>query len=177
MYKLTWLFILLGLSVANAGEVQLTCDVPTLNDDGTPLTDLAGIRFYESQVTGGPYALVADEVVCATTLDRPAGDWFYVATAYNTADIESIYSNETTITVAPAAPAPPTNLVAAGNLVAYSISQTKDRLVTYPVGTVAEGTPCDSTMSANGLYLVSVDAVEFAGGANATVAFAECVSG
>ena len=173
-----WLLIaLFWLSVANAGEVQLTCDVPTLNDDGTPLTDLAGIRFYESQITGGPYTLVADEAVCATTLDRPAGDWFYVATAYNVADIESLYSNEAAKTVLPAAPNPPANLVADGNLVAYSISQTIDRFVTYPVGTVPEGTPCDNTMSANGLYLVSVDAVEFAGGASATVAFAECGGG
>ena len=165
--------LLMSLSTF-AAPVTLTCTLPTLNEDGTPLTDLAGIRFYDAVASGGPYVLVADNPDCTATLDKPPGTWYFVATAYNTAGIESVYSGEASKVVPPSAPASPTNLVVTGNLVAYSISQTKDRLVTYPVGTVPVDTPCDSTMSANGLYLVPTDAVVFAGQAQATVAFAQC---
>lgn len=162
-----------------AGEVTLTCTDPANNDDGTPLTDLAGVRIYEANVTGGPYVQVEDVADCGSIpiLTRPAGDYYFVSTAYNITGVESIYSNEATHTVPPVAPDPPSNLVADGNLVAYSISITKDIFNTYPVGTVPSGTPCDSNMSANGLYLVPYSAVEFAGGADATVVFAECGTG
>ena len=70
---LAWLFF---APIAYAGSITLTCTAPTQNEDGTPLIDLAGIRFYEAQVAGGPYTLVADEPVCATTFDRPPGTYY-----------------------------------------------------------------------------------------------------
>ena len=162
-------------STANAGSITLSCTAPTQNEDGTPLTDLAGIRFYEAQVAGGPYTLVADESVCATGFDRPAGTYYYVATAYNLAGIESAFSGEASKTILPPAPAPPENLVVPpGNLTAYGLSQTPDVIRAYPIGTVPEGTTCDSTMRFTDKYRVPFDAVAWVGTARPVVVFATC---
>lgn len=171
--------LLLTGSVLADETVTLTCTLPTLNEDGTPLTDLAGTRYYEANVTGGPYVLVYDETdptLCGTVLERTAGTYFYVATAYNVPGVESAYSGEAVKVVPPPAPAPPTNLVVEpGNLVAYAISQTENIIVTYPVGTVPEGTSCDSTMQVNGKYVVPRATVNWVGTARPLVIFAACV--
>lgn len=175
--KYTLTLLLIFSTTAMAGTVELTCTKPTQNTDGTPLTDLAGIRFYESQVSGGPYTLILDTPDCAASLVRTSGTYFYVATAYNEAGVESVYSGEASKAVVDT-PDPPTNLVVlAGNLAAYTYSQTADVIRTYQVGTVPEGTACDTTMSVNGLYRVDVSEVSFIGGAQATIAFAECGAG
>ena len=169
-----WAALFFG-STANAGSITLSCTAPTQNEDGTPLTDLDGIRFYEALVAGGPYTLVADEPVCATDLDRSAGTYYYVATAYNLAGIESAFSNEASKTILPPVPAPPENLVVElGNLVAYGLSQTPDVIRVYPIGTVPEGTVCDSTMRFNDKYRVPFDAVQWVGTARPIVVFAAC---
>jgi len=178
----TLALLFLSLSVL-ADPVTLSCTLPTLNEDGSALTDLVGVRFYESQVSGGPYTLFADQLVadgpaCDLVIDRPVGTYYFVATAYNTGGVESYYSGEASKTVPTATtPEPPTGLTVTGELVAYGISQSKDKLVTYPVGTVPLGTPCDSTMQVNGLYLVPVDTVEYAGTVRPAVVLAECSGG
>lgn len=86
--------------------MEVTWTEPTLTDDGSALTDLAGVYVYRSQTTG-TYAL-SDRI-----LDTPAssptggqtvtviaadptsyGTYFYVATAYDTSGLESVYSTE-----------------------------------------------------------------------------------
>jgi hypothetical protein len=169
---------LLGAFAVQAGQVDLTCDLPTVNADGTPLTDLAGIRLHESQTAGGPYVQVAESPSCNFTLDRPAGTYYYVATAYTTANVESVsYSNEAIKTLASSSPAPPSNLVATGDLVAYGSQQTDEVQTVYPVGSVPDGTPCDSSMSANGKYRVNKSAVIWVGSVRPAVVFAECGAG
>lgn len=176
----TLALLLMSLSTF-AAPVTLTCTLPTLNDDGTPLTDLAGTRYYEANVTGGPYVLVYDETdptLCGAVLERTAGTYFYVATAYNVPGVESAYSGEAVKVVPPPAPAPPTNLVVdPANLVAYAVSQTKDVMVLYPVGTVPNGTACDGTMRFNDKYVVPMDSVSWAGTARPLVIFASCGAG
>ena len=161
-----------------AGEITLTCTDPTLNEDGSELTDLAGVRIYESYVSGGPYNEVQDVANCAAIpiLNRADGTYYFVATAYNSANVESAYSNETSKTVT-TVPQPPSNLVADGNLVAYAIQMSPNVINTYAVGTVPAGTPCDPNMSANGFHRVPVSAVAFVGDAKAKVVVAECGSG
>lgn len=169
---------LLVASPTFAGEITLTCTDPTQNEDGSELTDLAGVRIYESYVSGGPYNEVQDVANCAAIpiLNRADGTYYFVATAYNIAGVESAYSNETSKTVT-TAPQPPSNLVANGNLVAYAIQMSPNVINTYAVGTVPAGTPCDPNMSANGFHRVPVSAVDFIGDANAKVVVAECGSG
>lgn len=172
--------LLLLPTVVLAGTATLNWTAPTLNEDGTPYIDPDGYKIYFGLTDGGPYPTevdIPDHLTLTTDIeDLSAGTYYFVATAYNTQAIESTFSNQAT-KVLSSVPSAPLNLTVSGDLIAYSISQTEDRLVTYPVGTVPEGTPCDGSMSANGLNLVPVAAVEFAPGADATVAFAQCGAG
>jgi len=167
------LLSLLWLSYAQGAPITLSCTLPTQNTDGTPLTDLAGIRFYEAQVLGGPYTQIADQPGCTVDIDKPAGDWYFVATAYNAAGVDSAYSNEVLKNIS-SIPAPPSGLTVTGSLLAYGLSQTKDVLTTYPVGRVPLGTACDTTMQVNGMYQVSFDLVAWVGTARPVFVVAEC---
>lgn len=158
---------------AVAEEITLTCTIPTQNTDGSTLTDLAGIRFYESPVAGGPYTQVAQEATCSTVIDRPAGTYYFTSKAYNTAGVESDYSNEATKTIT-TQPAPPTGLTVTGSLFAHGLSQSKNVLSTYIVGRVPLGTACDGSTRLNNMYRVSFEAVAWIGTARPLVVFAEC---
>jgi hypothetical protein len=177
MIRLALITLILLPSFALAEDVTLTCTPPTQNTDGSVLTDLAGIRYYESQVSGGPYTVVGDETVCSLVLVRSEGTYYYVSTAYNTGGVESVYSNEATKTVAPPVPAPPTGLTATGSLVAYGISQSEDVARAYPVGSVLADTACDPAMTFMGLYQVPKASVTFVGSVKPPVVFAECSGG
>lgn len=151
--------------------------MPTENTDGTPLTDLDGVRFYEASVTGGPYAQIADTDVCELTIERLEGTYYFVGTAYNTAGTESEYSNETSRVVPPSVPNPPFGLSVTSELVAYGLQQSPDVVTVFPVGTVDAGTACDPSMSVNGKYRVPLSAVTYAGSVRPVVVFAACAGG
>lgn len=104
----------------------LTWTIPTQNTDGTAYTDPKGFKVYYDMTSGGPYENVNDiaNPTASTHVVAPLipGVWFFVATAYNQNDVESVVSNETMkilglttetesvgITVNPK-PAPPVNL-------------------------------------------------------------------
>lgn len=76
----------------------LSWTAPTQNTDGTALVDLAGFKIYYGQTQSGPYDNIIDLVdpLATTHVIEPlsSGNWFFVATAYNAADIESVVSNE-----------------------------------------------------------------------------------
>ena len=174
------LTLILAFQLTNADTITLSCTLPTLNEDGSALTDLDGTRYYEANVTGGPYTLVYDETdptVCGAVLERTAGTYFYVATAYNASGVESQYSGEATKTIS-TVPAPPMDLVVdPAELAAFTYSQSGEDLSTYQVGWVADGTACDSTKSINGLYQVPKSSVTFVGDADANIVFAACSGG
>lgn len=114
IYKyLTAAFLL--TSPAFAGDVNLSWVAPTQNEDGTPLVDLAGFKIYRGNSTGGPYSEIVDIAdPLATTYVDPGlsdGTYYYVATAYNESNVESVYSGEATKTISdtPLIPSPPTN--------------------------------------------------------------------
>lgn len=168
--------VLLCAAPVFAGQLSLSWVLPTRNDDGSALVDLAGTNLYVSDDAGGPFRLLATVAGAATTYNGSlsGGHYYFVATAYNQAGIEGSLSNE----IAKDVPTSSGGLtVVSSNLVAYGISQTKDRLVMYPVGTVPLGTVCDGSMTANGLYRVDQDTVEWAGTAKPVVVFAECSGG
>lgn len=80
-----------------AGPVTLTWTAPTENTDGTPLTDLAGFRIYYGSQPSGPYDQQTGDIGAAESsyqITLPAGGWYFVATAFNAAGVESEYSGE-----------------------------------------------------------------------------------
>jgi fibronectin type 3 domain-containing protein len=60
--------------------------------------DIAGYNVYRGTVSGGPYAQLNSSLVPGTTyLDAsvlPGSTYFYVTTAVNTSNTQSVYSNE-----------------------------------------------------------------------------------
>ena len=107
----------LALAVpAAAGPLKVDQATPTtvtMMWDPSPESDLAGYRIYQSKISGGPYARIGQIQVMAvpefTTGTLANGTYFWVVTAYNTAGMESGYSNEVSKTIA-TAPAPPKGL-------------------------------------------------------------------
>ena len=104
------LLVLLTVSFApaqvQAGEAKLSWQAPTTNEDGTPLTDLAGYKLYYSKTQGNYLAPVDVHNVLTHTITLGDGTWYFVVTAYDTSGNESAYSNEVskTIKVSPAKP-------------------------------------------------------------------------
>ena len=89
-------------------DVTLSWDAPNTNTDGTPLTDLAGYRIYVGRATGVYDAGIIDvgNVLTITLTAFCEGTYYFVATAYDTEDNESDYSNEVskTFNIAPGSP-------------------------------------------------------------------------
>lgn len=111
MKKILFLFFIFFVlaGTAQAGNV-------TLAWDAVVDPDLAGYRVYRSGTSMG-YNKATDKVcdVAKTTLtctvqNLPDGTHFFVATAYDTAGNESVYSNEVSTTLDSTPPAAPRNL-------------------------------------------------------------------
>ncbi len=94
--------ITITVNAVSLGSVVLSWTAPTQNVDGTTLTNLAGFKIY-SGTTSGSYSLL-------TTINNPSvltyqvdnlapGNYYFVATAFNTQGVESRYSSELQKTV------------------------------------------------------------------------------
>lgn len=84
------------------GSATLNWTPPTQNEDGTPLTNLAGYRIYYGTQSGNytRTVTVPNPGLSTYTIDSLTPDTYYfVSTAVNTLGEESTYSNETTKTV------------------------------------------------------------------------------
>ena len=89
---------------AASGAAILSWNAPTENEDGTPLTDLAGYRLYWGTTPGSyPNSVTIDNPgVTVYVVDNLApGTYEFVATAFNTSGLESSFSAPTTKTVMP----------------------------------------------------------------------------
>ncbi len=86
------------------GSATLLWDVPTLNEDGSTLTDLAGFRIY--------YGTAADDLTMVETINNPtvniflvenlhAGLWYFKAIAFDTTGNESVDSDIVSMNVQP----------------------------------------------------------------------------
>ena len=89
-----------GNDKSNSGSatysVSLIWEPPTINDDGTPLTDLAGYKIYYG-TSPGDYTRRIDvgiETTQFTVKGLKPGTYYFVVTAYNVTRNESGYSNE-----------------------------------------------------------------------------------
>jgi hypothetical protein len=79
------------------GSTTLTWAAPMLNDDGTTLTDLAGYKLYYGQSSGayGPPIEINNVSVTTYVVDGLVPNTYYfAATAFNTAGVESRFSGE-----------------------------------------------------------------------------------
>ena len=79
------------------GSTTLNWTAPTLNDDGTALTDLAGYKIYYGQSSGAygnPIQIDNPSVTTYLVDGLVPSTYYFVATAFNTAGVESRFSDE-----------------------------------------------------------------------------------
>lgn len=78
------------------GSATLTWTPPTLNDDGTALTDLSGYNVYYGTKSGHyTHTIDVGNVTTHKVTGLPAGATYYFAvTAYNASRVESAFSTE-----------------------------------------------------------------------------------
>ena len=96
LHVLFIIIISLNASTAFASVVNLSWDAPTINADGTPLTDLAGYNVYYGTFSGN-YSQNIDvgNVLNYMVSNLESGiAYYFVVTAYDTSANESDYSNE-----------------------------------------------------------------------------------
>jgi len=126
-----------------AGEVTLSWDAPTTNEDSTPLTDLAGYKvYYDSDQSGPPYdgigaiqGLSPIDVKVSELSDSnnpkyqisglsDGATYYFAVTAYDTSGNESSYSNEVSKTITtPDTIVPTVSITQPTSENTYSISQ------------------------------------------------------
>jgi len=78
-------------------EVLVLWTPPTLNSDGSALTDLSGYRvYYGNSPNNYDYTITIDNphLTSFEIDDLPVADYYFVMTAYNSLGIESSYSRE-----------------------------------------------------------------------------------
>lgn len=78
------------------GTALISWTPPTLNTDGSALTDLAGYRIRYG-TSSGSYSVtitLGTELTSYMVENLGVSDWFFVMTAFNSSGIESSYSTE-----------------------------------------------------------------------------------
>lgn len=101
VYKLLVLIAvaLLTSPCSEAGQANLSWTPPTLNDDGTPLTDLAFYEIHSGCLSPGIYDRPIEFILAPasshTVLNLPdVGSCYFAAKAVNTSGVLSVFSNE-----------------------------------------------------------------------------------
>lgn len=105
---------------AGEGQAILSWTAPVKNENGSTLTDLTGFNIYRGTTSGGPYFQVNASLVGSTTTtytDSPlinGTTYYYVVTAVDVNNNESVNSDQTSVTPAldTVAPSAPTSLAA-----------------------------------------------------------------
>ena len=91
----------ISVSAVSLGSVTLDWTPPTENDDGSDLVDLDGYKIYWRTMPGsGGYpnsVTLENEGLTSYMVENLApGTYEFVATSFNTARVESVYSNPAT---------------------------------------------------------------------------------
>ena len=101
-------YVACAVTLAQAKEVHLGWNAP-LQADGTPFTDLAGYKLYYGFQRGQYQTMVpvgmAETEYTVTNLS-PGQTYYFAIKAYNTAGMESTFSNEVSV-ILPLPPPPP----------------------------------------------------------------------
>lgn len=82
-----------ALTLTTTGSAQVFWTAPTLRDDTSNLTDLAGFKVYYGTSAGslGNVQQVANPSATGVTISGlAAGTWFFAVTAYDSGNVESI---------------------------------------------------------------------------------------
>jgi hypothetical protein len=83
------------ISPSTSNSVTLSWIAPTTNEDGTPLTDLAGYKIYYGTSPGSYNNHITVHNTTSYTISNLAPDMYYFTiVAYDTSGNESNYSNE-----------------------------------------------------------------------------------
>jgi len=85
------------VSQAAAGSVTLSWTAPTLNDDGSALTDLTGYKIYYGTSSGNyPNEVPVNNPGLTTVVvgNLAPNTYYFVSTSINASNVESGYSNE-----------------------------------------------------------------------------------
>ena len=157
--------IILGNAAALlAADVTLSWDAPTTNEDGSPLTDLAGYKIYYS-LSSGNYTSHIDvgNVTTSQVNNLTDGATYYLAvTAYDFSGNESAYSSEVSKTI-PSLPVPdivvsdsvspagdhqvPFGDVTAGSMSQQTVTITNNGNADLVIGNIAQSDPVASPFS------------------------------
>ena len=88
--------------VAHAGEITLSWNPPTTNEDGTPITDLAGYTVYYGTESGNySQSTNVGNVTTYQAIGLTDGATYYFSvTAHDTSGNESAYADEKFILIA-----------------------------------------------------------------------------
>jgi hypothetical protein len=89
--------IVINRESTGTSSTTLSWDAPTERTDGTALTDLAGFRIHYGRMSGTyDYQIDVNTpgVMTYVVEDLVPGEWFFTVTAYDTAGLESDFSNE-----------------------------------------------------------------------------------
>lgn len=89
-------------SPSPSGSATLSWTPPTLNTDGSPLTDLAGFRIYygtASRQYSATVTIPGKTITSAVIESLAPATWYFAVRAYNTSGVESDYSTEARKTV------------------------------------------------------------------------------
>ena len=93
MNRLATMFTLMFLIA-----VTFTWDMPTTNEDGSPLTDLAGARVHYGTAPGVYDTTIDAGNVSTYTVNMPEGNYYGAISAYDTSGNEGAKSNEVNFT-------------------------------------------------------------------------------
>jgi hypothetical protein len=77
---------------ASSGIAELTWTAPTLNEDGTPLTNLAGYKVRYGQTPGALTTTrdIANPATTSVTIEGlSSGTWYFTVASYTNAGVES----------------------------------------------------------------------------------------
>ena len=88
--------------VATTGTAQLSWTAPTLNSDGSSLSDLAGFRVYYGASASAMNSSVDVPGASArtyTVANLAYGTWYFSMTAYSTNGVESTLSNPVSLSI------------------------------------------------------------------------------
>ena len=80
----------------STGSATLRWTPPTLNEDGTPIENLAGYRVYYGTSTGNlnqVLTIAGANVTSAVIQNLTPATWYFALKAYNAANVESSFSN------------------------------------------------------------------------------------
>ena len=174
-YRNLLICALLAAPTVQAGTATVSWSAVTACVDGSAVVNcpISGYRVYGA-TQGAPKTVVANVTAAelsAAFTSVPPGVWCYDVTALSGA-VESAHSVETCKTVVPVAPAPPSLVTV--TVAVYDIRKSTDKLTLVAVGTVPLGTPCKTTMGANGQHVVPRAAVTWTSTTHPLVVVAEC---